>query len=98
MSMRPGNLSARLGVRVNSARCDSEREECIGLGFWARINARTNVDRSLSAPISAGMEGTNLKLGNRKAEATEAEDEASIVGGKEQLVTRMLLYGCDLGN
>jgi len=41
----------------------------------------------------AEIEGKNLKLGKRKAEAVQGEEAAAEAAGKEELVIRTLLYG-----
>lgn len=97
MSIAFGNLDARSGERVSPARLDEGRDECILLSFSGRRKARTKVDRSTSVSSDCetftGMEGKYLKLGKRKAEDMK-DDDASAAGGKDEFVTRMLLYGC----
>jgi hypothetical protein len=62
-----------------------------------RRNACTKVERPVPAFVESGggigMEGKYLKLGKRKADAVGEELVDVEDGGKEELLTRMLLNG-----
>lgn len=67
----------------------------MGCSFSGRRKAWTKLDRfgSVASWSATGIEGKYLKLGKRKAEADDKDEDAD----SEEFETRMLLNGFSLG-
>lgn len=82
---------------MSCSRCGEGMEPCIEWRVLGRRKARTNVVREVGEATSkvsegrlVGIERKYLKLGKRKADVVDEDDEDGDEG-KEEFVTRILL-------